>query len=374
MTPLIFLSAPTLAERLVYTNNRPAGFDYMRLALAAAVILAHAFLLNDGLNAHYGSFGQTLLLLSTLIVPMFFALSGFLVAGSLERTKTLVSFLGLRVFRIMPALSVEVLLSALILGPIITTLTISEYVTHPEFHLYFWNTLGHIHYELPGVFKSNPLTSVNGQLWTVPYELICYIVLALLAVAGAFKNRTWLLGFMVLYYLFQIGNTILRPNPGYQGAGGTTVVMAFIAGLLIYRFRDKLRWSGGLALAALGLTLAMILLLPNGIRFTAIPIAYFTAYLGLLNPPRQATVLGGDYSYGMYLYAYPIQQMIVAFLPDMREWYINFLIALPCSVAFAAFSWWMIEKPVMDRKHVLKTLENWYIDNIRSRFTAAENR
>ncbi|MDO9002146.1 MAG: acyltransferase [Aquabacterium sp.] len=363
ITTFFTAGQPTLAARLMATNNRPSGFDYMRIVLALGVIASHAFLLSYGPDVQYGRLANMGFSLTTLIVPMFFALSGFLVAGSLERTRTLVSFMGLRVFRIMPALSVEVLLSALILGPLLTTLPLGEYLTHPDFHMYFWNVLGHIHYELPGLFETNPLQSVNGQLWTVPYELACYVVLCMLAVLGIFKDRIWLLWFMVLLHALQIGNTILRPNLDYHGAGGTTLVMAFIAGLLVYRFRDKLVWSARCALAMAALSLLLITL-PNGIRFAALPIAYFTVYLGLLNPPRQATLLGGDYSYGIYLYGYPIQQMVVALLPQHREWYINMLLATPCTIAIAYCSWWLIEKPVMDRRQILTTLENWYLSKV----------
>lgn len=356
----------TIAQRLAQVNFRPSGFDYMRLILATGVIYAHAMMLTGTATPWPAALNFVQGLVIVLIVPMFFALSGFLVAGSLERTRTLVSFLGLRVFRIMPALNVEVMLSALILGSLFTTLPLREYFSHSLFYNYFWNMLGHVQYHLPGVYESNPLTSVNGQMWTVPYELVCYVILSLLAVAGIFKNRRWLLGFMALYYAGQIANTVLRPNPGYGGAGGSTIVMAFIAGLLVYRYRDRLQWSLSMAAAALALTASLICLVPNGIRFTALPVAYFTAYLGLLNPPRNSVVLSGDYSYGMYLYAYPIQQAVVALFPDHRNWYFNLAVSLPLAVAFAAFSWWCIEKPVMDRKGVLRTLEEWYIKNVRA--------
>ncbi|WP_294639497.1 acyltransferase [uncultured Aquabacterium sp.] len=358
-------STTTIAQRLAQVNFRPSGFDYMRLVLAAGVIYAHAMLLTGTKTPWHATVNSAQGILITLIVPMFFALSGFLVAGSLERTRTLVSFLGLRVFRIMPALNVEVILSAVILGSLFTTLPLREYFAHAQFYNYFWNMLGHVQYHLPGVYEANPLTSVNGQMWTVPYELVCYVILSVLAITGVFKNRRWLLAFMALYYAAQIANTVLRPNPGYGGAGGSTVVMAFVAGLLIYRYRDKLSWSLGMATAASGLTVSLICFVPNGIRFTALPLAYVTAYLGLLNPPRNGTVLSGDYSYGMYLYAYPIQQAVVALFPEHRNWYFNFAVSLPLAVAFACFSWWCVEKPVMDRKGVLRDLEDWYIKNVR---------
>jgi peptidoglycan/LPS O-acetylase OafA/YrhL len=297
---------------------------------------------------------------------MFFSLSGFLVAGSLERTNSLFKFLGLRVFRIMPALSVEVLVSALILGPVFTSLNFADYFGDPLFHHYFLNVVGHIQYLLPGVFEKNPLPLVNGQLWTVPYELVCYVLLAFLAVLGIYRNGRWLLAFIVAFYLFQIGNTIFRPNFSYRGAGGVTTVMMFSAGLLLYRYRERIVWSGWLALLCAVVSLASILI-PNGIRFAALPAAYFTIYLGLLNPPRERISLSGDYSYGLYLYGFPIQQAVVAALPNLREWYWNILISLPLATAIAVLSWWIVERPILRSRQVLDRLDDWLKIRLRRR-------
>jgi Acyltransferase family len=115
-------ASQTLASRLVETKNRPSGFDYMRLILALGVIWSHSRLLTNDWGNISPFFAHISAPFIAFLLPMFFALSGFLVAGSLERSNTLVTFLGLRVFRIMPALTVEVLLSALVLGPMLTTL------------------------------------------------------------------------------------------------------------------------------------------------------------------------------------------------------------------------------------------------------------
>jgi peptidoglycan/LPS O-acetylase OafA/YrhL len=64
-----------------------------------------------------------------------------------------------------------------------------------------------------------------------------------------------------------------------------------------------------------------LLLVPNGDYLIAFPVAYMTIYLGLLNPGRQKLLLSGDYSYGIFLYGYPIQQAVAAFGPVMHEWY-----------------------------------------------------
>lgn len=178
-----------LQERLECSQSRPSGFDYMRIVLSLGVVLWHVQLICYGEGAVFGLWQKLLNPFAMMIVPMFFSLSGFLVSGSFERNKSLVTFMGLRVFRIMPALSVEVLLSALILGPLLTVLPLEAYYGSPVFHAYFWNLVGEIHYYLPGVFESNPVRQVNGQLWTVPYELVCYVVLAGFAVLGIYKIR-----------------------------------------------------------------------------------------------------------------------------------------------------------------------------------------
>jgi peptidoglycan/LPS O-acetylase OafA/YrhL len=123
----------SLQDRLVATDGRPSGFDYLRLWLAISVVFIHCPTTTNGadpfvdtpLNAYVRA-----------ILPMFFALSGFLVAGSLERCKTLLGFLGLRVIRIYPALAVEVVLSAFLIGALVTTYPWSRYYSDPLFLLY----------------------------------------------------------------------------------------------------------------------------------------------------------------------------------------------------------------------------------------------
>src|ERR1700730_11641565 len=118
----------TLERRMQDCHYRPSGFDYMRVFLALGVIFSHSGLISYGLQHERsdGLWGRILLdPVAFVLVPLFFALSGFLVAGSLERSKTLISFFGLRILRIVPALSVEVFLSALFLGPLLTTLPMS---------------------------------------------------------------------------------------------------------------------------------------------------------------------------------------------------------------------------------------------------------
>jgi peptidoglycan/LPS O-acetylase OafA/YrhL len=358
------LTRYTIATRLSHTQHRPSGFDYMRLILALGVIWSHARILTTDL-ALLPFLNMLCGPLVAFLLPMFFALSGFLVAGSLERSNTLITFFGLRVFRIMPALTVEVVLSALVLGPLLTAESFMHYFLSSSFWLYFLNIVGDIHYTLPGVFLSNPVTLVNGQLWTVPWELVCYVVLASLAVSGIFRRRHWLVLSLVGLYVAQIGLDMIRINRNPWIVGGSSLVISFVSGLVLYRFRGKIAWSGRLCciMAILSLLLFSV---PHGLRFAAFPSAYVTIYLGLLNPSRNKIILSGDYSYGLYLYGFPIQQAIVCIGLSRHHWYVNLLFAMPCAILVAVGSWWLVEKPVLDQRKKLKTLEEWYLKKLPS--------
>ena len=97
------------------------------------------------------------------LVPAFFAVSGFLVTGSGLRVRATSTFLAFRVLRILPALLVEVTLSALVLGPIFTRLPLSSYFSDQQFFRYFGNIVGWITFYLPGVFQNNHVSVVNGK-------------------------------------------------------------------------------------------------------------------------------------------------------------------------------------------------------------------
>jgi peptidoglycan/LPS O-acetylase OafA/YrhL len=332
----------TLLDQMERTSGRSSGFDYMRVVLAAMIICLHSVTTSYGMPAQDALWGSIPGRPLTLMVPMFFALSGFLVAGSWERCRTLISFLGLRVLRIFPALSAQVVLSALIIGPVVTTLPLQAYLHDPLFLRFFWNAVGHTQYFLPGVFTHNPAPYVNGQLWTVPYELDCYLILTGLALVGVVKRRALLLLALSAVQLFLVFHAFFRPHGVSVGMSGELIGLCFMWGLGFYRFRDRVPFGLGFGLAAMALSVALVMI-PNGKYLAPMPVAYGTVCLGLMNPPRDRLVMSGDYSYGLYVFGYPIQQMI-ATQPALRDWRLNLLIALPCAFAVAFVSWHMLER------------------------------
>ena len=264
--------------------------------------------------------------------------------------------------RIYPALTVETVLSALILGPLVTSFPIDAYFGDPRFASYLLNILGDIHYVLPGVFLANPEPNiVNGQLWTVPYELACYIAIAALTVLGVKRRRALapLAAAMVLA-VFVIGRAIKYGGDFPQFATalpGPLLLASFLIGVSLYLYRDLVAFDGRLCLLSALAALALLGLIPNGEYVAPLPAAYLTIYIGLLDPTKIRLLRGADYSYGIFLYSFSIQQAVCATFPWARHWYLNILICLPLSTAVAALSWYCVEKPALRLRRGLMALE-----------------
>ncbi|WP_158091662.1 acyltransferase family protein [Bradyrhizobium canariense] len=158
----------TISAQLMRAENRPSGFDYLRLFLAISVIAVHSISICYGMQIHLKMWGGPLHPILKFIVPCFFAMSGVLVAGSLERN-TVPAFLTLRFLRIVPGLSVETLISALLLGALLTSLSLTDYFSHEEFWRYMASIVGWVHIYLPGVlfglFLLNWNAMLQWQLW-----------------------------------------------------------------------------------------------------------------------------------------------------------------------------------------------------------------
>ncbi len=346
------------------------GFDYLRLILSVSVLAWHSYQYTHGGPAAYEIANAWSAWLTLLILPMFFSLSGFLVASSLQRVSSLTVFAWHRVIRIVPALAVDVFLSALLLGPFLSELAPSDYFSSPAFLSYFWNVLGYIHFELPGVFIHSPVPNiVNGNLWTVPYELECYLVLIVLAVVGVTRRKEILLyGVVVLC----VATAIYRHGQGMSfetippNVPGRPLVLCFLAGVALNLVRHRVPYRRDLAVV-LG-ALALIMLRDKTLLTLApLPVAYFTAWLGLHQPRKIPVLMDGDYSYGIYLYAVPIQQTVQQLIPMGSTYLGNLVISLVLVSLFAMFSWHVIEKPTLRLKDLFGT-------SAKKRLTGSKNR
>jgi len=330
------------------------GFDYLRLFLALGVVAWHSIYVSGDAQVQNIVLNSWIGPLKALLLPMFFSLSGFLVAGSMERARSLEGFATLRVLRIAPALAVEVLLSVILLGAVLTELPLGEYFTSPTLRSYLLNMCGDIHYHLPGVFLNNPVhATVNLSLWTVPFELQCYLFLIVLSGLGFFKRKPVFLcvgvslnlGLWLAYFIFRAHGPASAASMTMPGPG---LVISFLAGITIYLYRREIPLRAELAVLAFILAYGL-LHEPRFMVLAIFPAAYLTIWAGLTNPPSSLIVRSGDYSYGIYVFAFPIQQAL-AMNPTLRLWYFNMPAAFVLSFLYATFSWHVVEKPVLGKK------------------------
>ncbi len=296
------------------------------------------------------------------LVPMFFGLSGFLVMGSAARLRSTSTFLAHRALRIFPALIVEVTLSAFVLGAFLTSLPLGQYLSSPVFLRYLGNAVGYIWFSLPGVFTGNPVSGiVNINLWTLPSEFYCYLIMAALMLTRLVYNRqifTWVVAGMTIYlagthFLTGASTPVGGPYPAH------VIVYYFFVGVLFYHWQDRI--PARLDLVLLAAPLTYICLMDNRLIYLAPPmILYLVLFFGLLPLPKFRLLSTGDYSYGVYLYGFPIAQALVAIWPEFFSR--NFALLLPVSLGttifFSVCSWHLVEKHAMALKKTLPT--TWF--------------
>jgi peptidoglycan/LPS O-acetylase OafA/YrhL len=291
-------------------------------------------------------------------LPMFFALSGFLVTGSALRTGRLVPFLGLRVLRLLPALFVEVTLSAIILGGIFTQLPLSQYYASPMFWSYFLNVIGDIHFFLPEVFTNNNTNIVNSNLWTLPWELQCYVVMSVMIVTGAIFRRNVL---AILIGMATVALIYASLAHGFQvvpaQVDGPTLIYYFAIGVLMFLWRDKFVFHEVLFLVS-AFICYILMMSPRTVFIYPILLTYITVFIGLFPFPKFSLIKSGDYSYGIYLYGFPVTQALFAVSLLMGfSLQGNLAVFAPLAVlataAFAALSWHGVEKHCLKLKRYI---------------------
>ena len=362
-----FSPGATIGSVLAANRGLGPGFDYVRLGLALLIFNAHAGAITNGRpednllivgNAaarsvhHWSSWREPIY---TALVPAFFAVSGFLVTSSAFRTRNVRTFLAFRLLRIFPALTVEVTLSALVLGPVFTALPLREYFTNEHFFRYFGNIAGFVTFVLPGVFLANPVPGiVNNNLWTLPPEFWCYLLLAGLMIVTLVYSRA------VYSVLFVVATVFMLPWAFLHEYGMSrgnlelpVIVYYFFAGCFLYHWRDRIPLNAVLYLVA-GVAAYALFYLPHMVMIAPLFLSYFIVAVGMTRWPHLPLVKRGDYSYGIYLYGFPLTQALAASLPWLtRETLLFRLSAFVLTAAFAVFSWHCLEKPALRFKTLL---------------------
>ncbi len=332
------------------SNHSANNFDFLRFLFAAIVIFSHSFALcgvgkREPLSVLSG--GQTYT--AEIAVNGFFVISGFLITASWLRRPQWSEYLQKRVLRIYPGFLVVCLLCAFLVGPIGA---VSPHAYFQQFrigaflhHLFLLDKLS-----LPPTFSHNFVPNeVNSSLWTIKIEFEFYLMTALLGTFGLFQRRGVLLAFAAACLLSQ--TALALPFVSVTLPDALTIHLRFLtyflAGMVFFLYRDKIAYNrAGVAAAVVVLgigaaahTLAAVI---------ALPVVYLllaAAFSPAVRLHRFAQTQ--DISYGLYLYAWPIQQLLVQHFGALHNPWSLFLSALPLTALAAALSWHLIEKPCL---------------------------
>lgn len=340
-----WLAMPRLSE---LDRGRENNLSLLRHVAATTVVVAHSFPLAGRINDDPLARLTGVIDLGTLAVVAFFAISGFLVARSFDRSPGLADFLRARALRILPAYAAAIVYAAFVVGPLVTTLPLAEYLSHRETWRYVTRNFTFAQVDrLPGVFGANPYAwAVNGSLWTLAVEVFCYGGLALAGLVGALRRRALAAALALALLAAGYVPAFVALIPHGEYAMASRLAGTFVAGALAYAWRNRIPVSPWIALAALVLAWAVVgtraqsLVLFAALAYSTLVLGYFPAFD--LPALRART----DLSYGIYVYAFPTQQLVAGMIGPGSPGLL-FLLAYPAIVALAAASWRWIEAPAL---------------------------
>lgn len=288
----------------------------------------------------------------------FFAMSGFQITESWVRDPHPGRFAAKRVLRLWPPMLTVTLAMALIVGPMVTTLSVGDYFAAHGTWAYVINNAGMLtlQHELPGVFVDNPWpNAVNGSLWTLPMELIAYAGLFVLLLLGAArKERRWLV--VVALVALVIWDRHLEQTPGPESAGSllSVPVESLVAFLVAFAFGVVLNlYRIPLSPLAAGAGIVVLALMPNSIAasFLMVFVVSYAVVLAGHFWPAKLTVPGVwvNGSYGVYVWGFPIQQLLA--MAGVRNQWLMLVCAAPLAYVVGTLSWKFIEDPTMKLRH-----------------------
>lgn len=344
--------APRLAD---VCGGRDNNLNLIRMVAASAVLVSHAFPIAFGPGTAEPLEAILDRTLGSVAVFIFFAISGFLIARSFDRKARMADWISARIMRLFPGLVVVLALTVLVLGPLTTTLPLAEYATDPGLLTYLLRnvTLVSLQYNLPGVFEDLVYPGViNGSLWTLFHEVMCYGGVLLAGLLGLLSRPKLaapvLLAYFALYLVAM--SPAMKPLVHPKLLALCKLSLPFALGTTFYIWRDRIRLSW-LWLAGLTVLCGAASFTPFFAEVFTLTLSYGVFVLAYLpgGMIRRYNMLG-DYSYGMYIYAFPMQQICMHVAGPMTPWQ-NMAMALPLTLICAILSWQLVEKPGLAARH-----------------------
>ncbi|WP_460990640.1 acyltransferase family protein [Sinomonas soli] len=348
---------------LAVNDARANNFNVMRLIAASGVIFSHASDIAlgrpDALAESMGYSG------GWIAVTAFFAISGMLIYRSMVKSQSVRDYLIARSLRIFPGLWVMLIISVVILGLLFSS-HLSDYFLSGQVRDYLLGNgvLYRPEYFLPGLFENNALPGVvNGSLWTLRFEFTCYLaVLALFLLKGFQSERN----FLIALSAYAVGYCAFLVVSGFQGnlegalSDGSDMAklhrlsLAFVLGMIAGRYSGRIRIRGWMvAVMALASWASFGTVVFSTLLIASVALAVFWAAFWqapFLVPMRRMH----DYSYGVYIYAFPVQQCVAHLLPGLTALG-NAVVSLAFTLPLAAGSWYLVERPALRFRTSLAT-------------------
>jgi len=339
-------------------EGKDNNFSLIRIAAALAVLISHSFALAIG-TADAEPLAKSLgITLGEIAVDVFFITSGFLVTASLLRRQTIIKFVWARVLRIYPALLVMLFLTVFVLGVFFTSLPLSSYFSDSKTHIYLAKCsilFTGVAFTLPGVFEGNPLkNAVNNSLWILPYLVRMYAILVAIWVALQLTRKSRLKAFKLAIVTFVVvgAGVYVLARHFYIPTGSPfpRLFLMFFMGAAFFVLKEYITLSRSLFwffMIILSLAICNKHSFFVVYIFTIAYILFYVAYIpsGHIRQYNKA----GDYSYGAYIYAFPVQQSIAALIPGVSVLQM-ILISSAATMLLAAFSWHLLERRMLGLK------------------------
>ena len=288
-----------------------------------------------------------------LAVDSFFVMSGFLIAGSAERSAGVWSFLRKRVARIYPAFLVLTAVSLLVFLPL-SGGRLAEGNWLGDAGDVGLQTLRLTEFHYAGVFAGNAYPGViNGSVWSIAYEFWCYVGVAGLLMYGWLRRKNLLLGLLGAAWVWSLVSQVRHWKLGGKWVGvvlgspqfWARLLVLYLAGVVFYSLRERImlkNWLAGVAAAAMLGACFVSWGWTATFPFAGTYLLFWFAF----TPGIRLRSFGkfGDFSYGTYLYAFPIEQLLVKAWGGSARPGVLFACATPLALLAAVGSWYGVER------------------------------